>query len=110
MTEDYHWFKSNWSTSVNSPMVIAINRDLLYVVENIGHRIQKLTLRNFLYAYGSKVSGNGQQLYPRALCIGPDSRIYVADTDNTRIQMFCHDSTFSHNINTNASSDGQFKS
>ena len=88
----------------NDPMRIAISGDIMYVVENRGHRIHKSTLRGvFLGNFGCKGSGKGQFSYPWGICIGPDGKIYVADTGNHRIQVFHSDDTFSHVINCNVS-------
>ena len=85
-------------------MRIAISGDIMYVVENRGHRIHKSTLRGvFLGNFGCKGSGKGQFSYPWGICIGPDGKIYVADTGNHRIQVFHSYDTFSHVINCNVS-------
>ena len=94
----------------NSPCGIAINGDIMYVAENVGNRIHKLTLEGeFLGTFGSKGSGKGQFFNPWGISIGPDDRIYVADPGNNRIQVFHHDDTFSHSITGNISGYGQFK-
>ena len=55
----------------------------MYVTENRGHRIHKITLGGkFLLTFGSKGSGKGQFLHPWDICIGPDDRLYVADASN----------------------------
>ena len=80
----------------------------MYVAENVGNRIHKLTLEGeFLGTFGSKGSGKGQFFNPWGICIGPDDRLYIADTGNNRIQVFHHDDTFSHSITGNIL--GQFK-
>ena len=38
--------------------------------------------------------GAGQFSYPREIAIGPDNNVYVADTDNHRIQVFGTDGAF----------------
>ena len=76
----------------NDPMGIAINGDIIYVVEFGGHRIHKLTLGGkFLGTFGNAGSGKGQFSCPKGICIGPDGRIYVADSANNRIQVFNQD-------------------
>ena len=91
----------------NYPTGIAISRDVMYVAENVGNRIYKLTLGGkFLLAFGSQGSGKGQFLNPWGICIGPDGRLYVADAGNNCIQVFHCDDTFSHIINCKESRDG----
>ena len=93
----------------NGPYGIAINGDIMYVSENRGHRIHKLTLgRNFLGTFGNKGSRKGQFSHPQDICIGHDGRIYVADYINHRIQVFHQDETFSHNIDNNVSGNKEF--
>ena len=95
----------------NCPTGITINRDIMYVVENGGNRIHKLTLGGeFLSTFDNKESVKGQMLYPLDICIGPDGRIYVVDSGNNRIQVFHHDDTFSHIIDCKESRDGALKS
>ena len=95
----------------NSPCGIAINGDIMYVAENVGHRIHKLTLGGmFLGTFGSEGSGKGQFSFPWGIYIGPDGRLYVADTGNDHIQVFHHHDTFSHSIDCKESRDGVLKS
>ena len=101
----------NGPLQFNYPNGIAINGDIIYVAENRGHRIHKLTLGGkFLLTFGSRGSGKGQFRNPWGICIGPDSRLYVADTGNNRIQVFHHHDTFSHIIECKESRDGALKS
>ena len=84
----------------NGPTGIAINGDIIYVADDGGNRIHKLTLGGkFLSTFGNKGSVKRQILHPRGICIGPDGRIYVADAGNSRIQVFHHHDTFSYSIN-----------
>ena len=99
--------KGSGPLQFNYPIGIAISRDVMYVAENGGNRIHKLTLGGtFLLRFGSKGSGQGQFLNPWGICIGPDGRLYVADAGNNRIQVFHHHDTFSHIINCKESKDG----
>ena len=92
------------------PTGIAINGDIMYVVEYTGNRIRKLTLGGkFLGVFGSNGSCKGQFSDPYAICIGPDGRIYVADCVNNCIQVFHQDETFSHNIDSTVSSNKGFR-
>ena len=94
----------------NLPSGIAICDDIMYVAENRGNKIHKLTLGgDLLSTFGCRGSGNGHLLYPWAICIGPDSKIYVAEYGNNRVQVFHCDETFSHIINGNVTGDGRFQ-
>ena len=85
----------------NYPTGIAINGNTMYVVEECGNRIHKLTLEGqHLGTFGEKGSSKMQFSKPLAICIGPDGRIYVADNGNNRIQVFYRDNTFSHIIDS----------
>ena len=91
--------KGTGPVQFNNPSGMAIRGDIMYVVENNGHRIHKLTLGGkFLGTFGSKGFGKRQFLHPRGICIGPDGRIYIADNGNHRIQVFNSDDAFSHSI------------
>ena len=81
----------------NSPSGIAINGDIMYVAEQFGNRIHKITLG------GTSLGTFGKEQFtnPWAICIGPDSKIYVADAGNNRIQVFNCDDTLSHIIKWN---------
>ena len=101
----------NGPLQFNYPTGIAIRRDIMYVAENVGNRIHKLTLLGkFLLTFGSRGSGKGQFLNPWDICIGPDDRLYVADANNHRIQVFHRDDTFSHIIDCKESRGGAIKS
>ena len=94
----------------NLPSGIAICGDVMYVAENRGNKIHKLTLGGeLLSTFGCKGSSNGRLSYPWGICIGPDSKIYVAEYGNNRVQVFHCDETFSHVINGNVIGDGRFQ-
>jgi len=46
------------------------------------------TAASFSFAFGSEGSGNGQFMLPRGIAAGRGGNIYVADTDNNRVQVF----------------------
>ena len=86
------------------PLGIGISGDVIYVAENAGSRIHKLTLGGeFLGTFGSRGSAEGQFREPWDICIGPDGRVYVAEWNNHRIQVFHSDDSFSHTINCHLS-------
>ena len=86
----------------NYPSGIAINGGIIYVAEQEGDRIHKLNLKGeFLGTFGSKGSGKGQFSHIWSICIGPNGRLYVADSGNNRLQVFHHDKSLSHIIKGN---------
>jgi len=42
----------------------------------------------FQSTFGSAGSGNGQFIFPFGIAVGSGGNIYVADTDNNRVQVF----------------------
>ena len=89
-----------------SPREMAITGEIIYVVEHTGHRIHKLTTGGeFLGTFGEKGTGIG---HPWGINICPEGKVYVADRNNNRIQVFHSDWTLSHIINGNVSGVGGF--
>ena len=94
-----------------SPCGIAISGEVVYVAECRGNRIHKLTIGGeFLGTFGQKGSDVGQFNGPWAINISPEGKVYVADRDNSRIQMFHSDWTLSHVIDGNVAGNGSFDS
>ena len=93
------------------PTGIAVTGNVLYVAEYEGNRIQKMTLDGeFLGAFGSEGSEEGQLWNPWGLCVGPNQKIYIAEFGNNRIQVFDNDSErFTYIIDGNISGDGCFQ-
>ena len=74
---------------------LALGNGKLYVAETLSHRIRAIDLTTNVITTiaGSGVGGfadgpalEAQFLNPRDLEVGPDGRLYVADTDNNRIR------------------------
>jgi DNA-binding beta-propeller fold protein YncE len=98
----------------NHPRGIALGPDgNLYVVDSDNHRIQVFDPNGtFLHQWGSNCNlaeslgctdpdgdgplhyGDGQFQEPWGIALGPDGRVYVADTWNHRIQVFDPNGTF----------------
>ncbi len=57
--------------------------------------------------FGSSGSGEGQLALPRGLAIAPDGSIYVADSNNHRIQKFSADGAFQMSWGSYATLDGE---
>ena len=78
------------------PLGIAISGDVIFVAENGGNRIQKLTITGEpLMKFGTSGMGNGQLHQPRGICLASDGKLYVAEYANKRVQVFNPDGTFS---------------
>ena len=91
------------------PYGIAISGEVVYVAEWGGNRIHKLTTGGeFLGNFGHKGSDVGQFNEPWGVNISPEGKVYVADTNNCRIQVFHSDWTLSHIIDGKVSGDGSF--
>ena len=84
---------------LRSPTGIAISGDVMFVAENGGNRIQKLTVTGeFLMKFGTQGSGKGQLNHPWGMCLSSNGNVYVTDFSNCRVQVFNPDGTFSYII------------
>jgi tripartite motif-containing protein 71 len=79
----------------NNPVAVALHpmKDRLYVVDRDNHRIQIFNTKTFdfiglLGTTGSKGSSNTQFNEPCGIAVSSEDRIYVADKNNHRIQIF----------------------
>ena len=82
-----------------SPTGIAISGDVMFVAENGGNRIQKLTVTGeFLMKFGTQGSGKGQLNHPWGMCLSSNGSVFVTDYSNCRVQVFNPDGTFSYII------------
>ena len=80
----------------NKPLGIAISGDVMFVAENGGNRIQKLTITGEpLMKFGTQGAGNGQLHHPWGICLASDGKLHVTDCANRRVQVFNPDGTFS---------------
>ena len=67
---------------------------LIYVAATGDYKIYAYTDSGELVnSWGSRGSLPGEMAWPRGVAIGPDGSVYVADTDNERIQNFAPDSS-----------------
>ena len=90
-----------------APCGIDISNDVVYVAEYGGHRIHMLTTGGeFIGTFGERGTGIGQFYHPRDVKISPDGRVYVADYDNNRVQVFNPNLTISHVIDSSSIPDG----
>jgi DNA-binding beta-propeller fold protein YncE len=74
------------------------------------HRISKFDAAGrFLLCWGGEGSEQGQFQRPRALALGPDGLLYVADACNHRIQVFRGDGAFVRSWGESGSEPGQLR-
>ena len=87
----------------NEPWDVAVGLDgFTYVADTWNHRIQKLDAGgNPIADWGlfgqfgiADTAGRSAFYGPRGIAIGPDGRVYVADTGNKRVQIFEPDGRF----------------
>ncbi len=78
-------------THFNQPTDVAVapNGDI-YVTDGYGNsRIVCFDATGrFKFAWGTRGDGPGEFFHPHNIVIGPEQRIYVADRDNRRLQLF----------------------
>lgn len=108
----------------NKPSGIAVapSGDV-YTVDTNNYRIQQFTADGaFPSTWGSEGTGDGQlgaphfegpegpfsDYGPQGIAIAPDGSIYVADTENHRVQQFTSSGAFVCEWGTRGSRDGQF--
>jgi len=66
-------------TALTGPLAITIQADHIYVAENAGRRISKLTLKGALVAEFRAKGEYETMMGPTNLYVGPDERIYMVD-------------------------------
>ena len=93
------------------PYGVAISQDG-YILVTDNHRLQKLTFEgDCVKSVGSSESGNGslQFNYPTGITVHPTTgQIFIADTNNHRIQVLNKDLTYFHSFGKKGSSPEQF--
>ena len=101
--------KGSGELQFEDPRGIAIIGEIAYIAESGGHRIHKLTTGGeFLGTFGEKGTGMGRFNSPCDIKISPEGKVYVADRNNSRIQVFHSDWTVSHIIDGKVSGDSSF--
>ena len=101
--------KGSGELQFEDPRGITIIGEIAYIAESGGHRIHKLTTGGeFLGMFGEKGTGMGQFNSPCDIKISPEGKVYVADRNNSRIQVFHSDWTVSYIIDGKVSGDSSF--
>ncbi|MBV7328787.1 6-bladed beta-propeller [Chloroflexi bacterium TSY] len=99
----------------NSPSGIVIDHaNNIYVSDANGaihHRIQKFTTDgDFVDSWGGdQGSEDGQFSYPKGLAINSRNRLFVADRDNHRVQVFDLTGNYLTQFGTEGNGEGEFK-
>ena len=83
-----------------SPSAVAIRGDLMYVCEQNNHRVQKFSVskRSFISRFGSSGKEDGQFSDPRGICIDPQGKVFVADYNSNRVQVFNEEDSFTYSF------------
>ena len=96
-------------SKLNSPVCVAINRNVIAVSEWSNHMVKIFSLQgDYLSKFGSYGSGNGQIFCPHGLCYNSKGLLYVVDYGNCRVQVF-RDNVFLFKFGSRGHSPGQFK-
>ena len=99
--------KGSGEVQFQYPRGTDISGEVVYVAEFRGHRIHKLTTGGeYIGVFGKQGSVIGEFNNPIDVKISPDGKVYVADSNNSRIQVFHPDWTISHVIDGTVSGDG----
>ena len=101
--ESIHSFRGGIGSAdeqFSHPSALAIKGDVLYVTDEGHNRVQKLSIsgRCFISRFGTAGQGYGQFSNPHGIAIDPEGKVFVADSNNSRIQVFRDDDSFSHSF------------
>jgi DNA-binding beta-propeller fold protein YncE len=104
---------SLWSSSdFSDPEGIAVDsiNNVVYVADHNNYCIKKLNADNgsLITTWGSKGSEDGEFNYPQAVAVDADGFVYIAETNNARIQKFQPDGVFVSKWGSSGSSYGQY--
>ena len=86
----YQFKKKDGGVGLTTPVGIALDaNDIVYISEWDSHCISVFTRDGqYLTSFGSKGSGPGWFNQPTGTAIGNDGKIYIADYNNGRVQVF----------------------
>uniref|UniRef100_A0A1X7U9Z3 SMP-30/Gluconolactonase/LRE-like region domain-containing protein n=1 Tax=Amphimedon queenslandica TaxID=400682 RepID=A0A1X7U9Z3_AMPQE len=93
-----------------NPRGVAITPDKFILVSD-DHRIQKICMDGYLNKPLGKYGSDRQEFkYPHGIAISPiTGKVYIADCNNHRIQVWNPNLTFSHSFGSYGSANGQFQ-
>ena len=88
----------------SNPSDIAVRGNMLYILDESNHRVQKLTTSGqFISKFGTYGSGDGQLNRPRSICLDQNGRIFVSENSGNRVSVFESDGSFAYHITDNLS-------
>jgi DNA-binding beta-propeller fold protein YncE len=96
---DFHRFIGGGG--LNGPVGVCANTTVVVVTELLAHRISVFDRGDgsLLRTFGREGSGDGELLYPRALCfMSGDRHVAVADFGNDRVSVFSVDGEFIRHV------------
>ena len=72
----------------------------MYVSDQGNNRVRKFSVgqQSYISKFGSIGQGKGQFSSPRGICVDPEGKVYVADYNNHRIQVFHNDDSFAYSF------------
>ena len=83
----------------NRPTDVALQGDVLYIVDQDNHRVQKLTISGqFISKFGTPGSEDGQLNSPRGICLDQDGRVFVSEYSGNRVSVFESDGSFAYHV------------
>jgi sugar lactone lactonase YvrE len=81
--------KGHNNGTFNYPIGIAVDESYIYVADSTNHRVQKLTKQGaWILSWGALDAEMGYFHKPMGLVVDSIGRVYVADSNNKRIQRF----------------------
>jgi len=94
--------KGEYQRDIGSPDIfqrpagIAIDRDKVYVIDTLAHRVSVLSKHNggLLFHFGRQGTGEGEFNYPTNIFLHSDNLLYITDSMNFRVQVFDKEGKF----------------
>jgi DNA-binding beta-propeller fold protein YncE len=92
------------------PAGIAIDEEILYVVDTHGHKIMLFSKKDgsLLLSFGKNGTGKGEFNYPTNIFIDKDGLLYITDSMNFRVQIFEKDGSFISAFGRHGDGSGDF--